>query len=335
MARVPLTIVTDNYDRIQALRDGEVKVEGCEVTYLNLPPSSTFPRLMRYQEFQVSEMSLSTYMLARWRRDLPYRAIPVAASRTFAHGSIWVREGGPIADPADLKGATIGMPNYHFTRGLSVKGMLKDEYGIDYEGVKLRFGGVDTAFDHAYMDFDIALEIEARPIAAGETLSQHLLDGRIDALIAARAPQIFLDGDPRVRRLFPDFRARERDYWTRTRVWPVMHLIGIRLDVLEAYPWLPLNLMNAFELAKQAAMTRLFEFHPMNASLPWLQAEAEETVALMGEDFWPYGLEPLRTTLAAQTRWSFEQGISATKFEPEDLFIESTRAWRPVDALRR
>ena len=146
--------------------------------------------------------------------------------------------------------------------------MLKDEYGIDYEGVKLRFGGVDTAFDHAYMDFDIALEIEARPIAAGETLSQHLLDGRIDALIAARAPQIFLDGDPRVRRLFPDFRARERDYWTRTRVWPVMHLIGIRLDVLEAYPWLPLNLMNAFELAKQAAMTRLFEFHPMNASLP-------------------------------------------------------------------
>ena len=267
MARVPLTIVTDNYDRIQALRDGEVKVEGCEVTYLNLPPSSTFPRLMRYQEFQVSEMSLSTYMLARSRRDLPYRAIPVAASRPFAHGSIWVREGGPIA--------------------------------------------------------------------AGETLSQHLLDGRIDALIAARAPQIFLDGDPRVRRLFPDFRARERDYWTRTRVWPVMHLIGIRLDVLEAYPWLPLNLMNAFELAKQAAMTRLFEFHPMNASLPWLQAEAEETVALMGEDFWPYGLEPLRTTLAAQTRWSFEQGISATKFEPEDLFIESTRAWRPVDALRR
>ena len=122
MARVLLTIVTDNYNRIQALRDGEVKVEGCEVTYLNLPPSSTFPRLMRYQEFQVSEMSLSTYMLARSRRDLPYRAIPVAASRTFAHGSIWVREGGPIADPADLKGATIGMPTTTSPAGCRSRG---------------------------------------------------------------------------------------------------------------------------------------------------------------------------------------------------------------------
>jgi 4,5-dihydroxyphthalate decarboxylase len=335
MARVPLTIVCDNYDRIQALRDGDVKVEGCDVTFVHLPPSSSFPRLMNNHEFQVSEMSLSTYMLARSRRDLPYRAIPVAVSRVFAHCSIWINADGRIRKPQDLKGATVGMPNYHFTRGLSVKGVLKDEYGIGHADMKYCFGGVDSAYDHAYMEFPPPAGVEAKMAERGKSLTELLIEGKIDAIVAARDPDAFLAGHPKVKRLFPDFRAVERASFERSKVWPVMHLIGVRTDMIEKYPWLPLNLMNAFELAKQWAMPRLFELDALTTSLPWLVAEAEDTVKLMGKEFWPYGVEPLRPTLEAQTRWSYEQGISAHKFAPEDLFVESTRKWRPVDAGRR
>ena len=336
MAPLPLTIVTDDYDRVQGLKTGAVPVAGCEVNYFHLPPSSAFPRLMRNHEFQVCEMSLSTYMLSRSRYDLPYRAIPVILSRVFAHCSIWVRSDDGVAAPEDLKGRTLGMPNYHFTRGLAVKGTLADEFGIEHGDMKYRFGGVDAGFDHAYVEaFEVPEGVEAAAAPPGRSLSEMLLDGEIDAIAAARDPEIFRAGHPGVRRLFPDFRAAERAYWERTRVWPVMHVLGIREDVLEKHEWLPLNLMAAFEISKQRAIARLHELDALTVTLPWLVAEAEATEALMGADYWPFGVEPNRPTLDAMTRWSFEQGISAFKWEPDDLFVESTRDWRPVDAGRR
>ncbi len=336
MAPVPLTIVTDNYDRVQGVKTGKVPVEGCDVTYFHLPPSSSFPRLMRNREFQVCEMSLSTYMLSRSRYDLPYRAIPMIVSRVFAQCSIWVRTDGSVEKPKDLKGKTLGLPNYHFTRGLCVKGMLADEFGVSHTDMKYCFGGVDTAFDHAYMkEFELPDGVEGSAAPPGKTLSQMLLDGEIDAITAARDPQTFLEGHPGVKRLFPDFRNVEREYWERTHVWPIMHVLGIREDVLEKYEWLPINLLDAFELSKQEAIERLHELDALTVTLPWLVAEVEETKALMGEDYWPFGIEPNRPTLDAMTRWSFDQGISSFKWIPEDLFVETTHAWRPVDAGRR
>ena len=335
MPLVPISVVTDDYDRVRALASGEVGVEGCEVTYFHLPPSSSFARMMRYAEWDVSEMSLSTYMLARSRGDFPYRAMPVILSRVFAHSSIWIHAEGPIKRPEDLKGRTIGLPNYHFTRGLCVKGMLSDEHGVAPFDMHWRLGGVDQPFDHAYMGFTPPEGLDIEPIGAGETLTELLLAGRIDAIVAARDPQAFTDGNAPIVRLFPDFRSAERAYFQKTGVFPIMHVLGVKDDLLARHPWLALNLMQAFETAKALCLPRLRELDALTVTLPWLVAEAEDTIKLMGEDYWPYGVEKNRPTLEAQTRWSHEQGISPKRLAVEDLFVPTTLDWRAVDAGRR
>jgi len=308
------------------LRTGEVAVEGCDTTYLVTRPGETFFRLFNHQEFDVAEMSLSTYMLARSKGDWPYRAIPVFLSRAFPHSSIYVRAGAGIAQPAELRGRVVGAPSYHLTRGLCVRGMLQDEYGVRPDDMAWRIGGVDAPEDFDYVGVDLS-GLDIKPIAKGAYLAGLLLDGEIDAIVSYRDPQILYDGNPGISRLFGDFREAERRYYEKTGIFPVMHVVGIRETLVEKYPWLARSVFKAFDAAKLRCTERLNDLDAPIVTLPWVAAETQATMALMGADFWPYGVEPNRTTLEAQTRWSHEQGLSPTRFAVEELFVPSTLSW--------
>ncbi|MAF47333.1 MAG: ABC transporter substrate-binding protein [Rhodospirillales bacterium] len=324
MTDVPIRIASGNYDRVRAIMSGAVAIEGCAVDYLNLAPPETFRRLFEDQEFDVAEMSFSTYLLTRNRFEFPYTAVPVFLSRVFPHSSIYIRTDRGIENPTDLKGRRVGIPNYHFTRGLCARGMLSDEYGVANEDIHWRTGGIDTPGGLTYMRMQPPESIDVQSIPAGSTLGGMLADGEIDAIITYRDPEVFTDKRPNIGRLFPDFRKVEQAYFKKTGIFPIMHVVGIRDELLAEHPWIAANVVAAFEAAKARAMPHLTDLDALAVTLPWLVAEAEDTIALMGEDFWPYGIEKNRQTIAAQTRWSFEQGISPQQFQPEDIFVASS-----------
>jgi 4,5-dihydroxyphthalate decarboxylase len=328
-APLRLLVATDDYDRIQALKQGKVAVEGCALDYLTLEPGETFTRLFRKHEFDISEMSFSTYMVALSQGGFPYRAIPVFLSRVFPHGSIYVRAGSGIREPRDLVGRRVGAPSYHFTRGLVVRGMLLDEYGIRPGDLRWRIGGVDRPEDFSYVAKPSPPGVEVEFVAPDTHLARELSEDRIDAIISYRDPEMLLAGDARIARLFQDFRAAEQDWYRRTRIFPAMHLVGIRESLLREHPELALNVSRAFEQAKAACLPRLYDLDSLKVTLPWLVAETRATAGLMGADFWPYGVEKNARMIETQARWSYEQGLSAKIFTPGDLFDPGTLAWAP------
>lgn len=329
MSTVRLSIATANYDRIQALKSGEVAVEGCALDYVTSDPVSTFQRLFRKQEFDIAEMSFSTYMLTVSQGGFPYRAVPIFLSRVFPHCSIYVRTDRGIRTPQDLKGRLIGIPSYHFTRGLVVRGMLQDDYGITPRDIRWRIGGVDRPEDLNYIAKPNPPGIHIESVEPGGWLGAELKDGRIDGIITYRDPQVFVDETPGIGRLFPDFRAAEQDWFRRTGIFPTMHVIGIRESLIERFPALPLNVCRAFEAAKRACRPILFDLDALTYMLPWLVAEAEATVRAMGRDYWPYGVAKNRRMIEAQARWSFEQGLTDRILTPEELFVPGTQLWDP------
>ena len=324
MSDVAVRIASGNYDRIQAIKSGAVPIEGCAVDYVNLAPPETFRRLFENQEFDIAEMSFSTYLLTRTRFQFPYTAVPVFLSRVFPHSSIYIRTDRGIQSPEDLKGRSIGIPNYHFTRGLCVRGMLSDEYGLANEEIHWRLGGIDAPGGLQYLPIDPPDGVDVQPIAPGQSLGAMLGLGEIDAIITYRDPQVFTDCHPHIGRLFQDFRTAEQAYYKKTGIFPIMHVVGIRDDLLAEHPWIAANVMNAFEEAKKRAMEHLTDLDALAVTLPWLVAEAEDTKALMGEDFWPYGTAKNLAAIAAQTRWSVEQGISPRQLGLDDIFVPST-----------
>lgn len=323
---MPLRIVlaTNEYDRVRALKDGSVPIAGCAVDHVTAAPAELFDRLFRRHEFDVAEMSFSTYLMALGQDDaFPYVALPVFLSRVFAHGSIYVRTGSGIAEPKDLAGRTVGLPSYHFTRGLVARGLLADEYGVAPRDIVWAIGGVDQPANFDFVPFTPPPGIRAERIGPRETLTALLLAGRIDALISYRDPDLIAAGDARMARLFPDFRAAEQDYTRRTGIFPIMHMLGVRRSLLAEHPWLAPNLIVAFEEAKRRAIARLTDLDALAVTLPWLAAEAHRTIDVMGRDFWPYGVARNRATLAAQARWSFEQGLSPRAMTAADIFAVS------------
>jgi len=322
MTEIPIKIASGDYDRIQGVKTGETPIEGCRVEYLNFAPPETFRRLFDDQEFDVSEMSFSTYLMARMRGDWPYTAVPVFLSRVFPHCSIYIRTDRGIDKPEDLAGRIIGIPNFHFTRGLCVRGMLSDEYGLDLKSIQWRTGGIDTPGGLTYRQMPAPDGYDVQSVDQDSCLGNMLVNGEIDAIITYRDPQVYTDQAPEIGRLFPNFKDAEQDYFKKTGIFPIMHVVGIRDSLIDAHPWLAANVVAAFEKSKALCLPRLIDLDALNFTLPWLVAEAEETVALMGEDFWPYGLAKNENTLKTQIRWSHEQGIIDRLPGLEELFID-------------
>lgn len=323
--RVPLTLACWDYDRTAALASGEVRPDGVELTYLNLPVEETFFRMLRHREFDAAEMSLSSYVLSLDDpAGPPFVAIPVFPSRAFRHNGIYVNSASGITSPGDLRGRTVGLAEYQLTANVWIRGILAEHYGVPAESVRYRTGGQHQPGRVAKVAHDVPPGIDIAPIPPDRTLADMLVTGEIDALYTPRTPLPFAQGRPEVRRLFPDVRAEEERYYRQTGIFPVMHVVVLRRDVYEPRPWLAQSLFKAFEEARRLAEARLAETAASRDMLPWLYAEAERTRDLMGPSWWSYGLAGNAEGLAAFLRYSREQGLARRAFEPDGLFAPET-----------
>jgi 4,5-dihydroxyphthalate decarboxylase len=323
MSALELSVACCNYDRTRAIFDGRTHIDGCRVFATPIEPEEAFHRAFKFQEFDVTELSLSSYTMMVSRNDSAYVAIPAFVSRLFRHSGIYIRTDRGITTAADLRGKTIGLPEYQITANVWIRGILQDEYGVAPADIHWRQGGVEEPGRTERAPLQLPSEIDLKPIRADRTLSELLASGELDGVIGARAPSCFLRGAPDIARMFPDYRAAETAYYEKTGIFPVMHVIGIRRTLVERHPWLPVNVYKAFLEAKRMCMQELSQIGHLYCSLPWSVAERDATAALMGEDFWSYGLEANEKVLATFLRYHHAQGISARCVAPRELFAES------------
>lgn len=324
MSKLALTVATADYDRVRALVDGRVGIDGCDVNYLILKVEEVLERAYLHQEFAIAEIGFSPYLIALSRGTAPYVAVPAFLSRMFRHSALYVRDDRGIEEPADLAGKRIGVPEYQMSAALWVRGMLKDECGLGAERMQWVQGGLETPGRREKFPLDLPRDFPLAPAPGGVSLSEMLREGSLDAIISARAPSSFRDGRPHVRRLFPDYRRAEQAYYKRSGIFPIMHAVGIRRDLAERHPWLAANVLKAFTAAKRINDAALADVTSLSVALPWCHAELEETEAVMGDDFWPYGVARNRTTLETMARYSFEQGLSVRRVTIEEMFPPST-----------
>jgi len=328
MSRLPLTVATWDYDRVRPLLDGRVNIEGCDVNYLTMPVEECFERAYFHGEFEVAEIGFSPFLIAMSRGPTPYVALPVFLSRMFRHSAVYIRTDRGIEGPADLAGKTIGVPEYQMSAVMWFRGYLQDEFGLKPADINWVQAGLENPGRRDKFPLNLP---EGFPLVARDdvTLSQLLANGAIDSVMSARAPSCVAAGHPKVRRLFPDYRAVEQTYYKKTGIFPIMHALGIRRDVYEKHPWLGASLYKAYLQAKRIADADLAEVTALKIGLPWVSAEYEATQALMGEDFWSYGLNAAnRKTLATMARYSYEQGLATRLIDVDEMFangISETR----------
>src|SRR5688572_12892063 len=322
--RIPITLACGDYDRTRAIKDGRVTVEGCDVTYLPIEPEEVFHRAFKHQEFDVCELSFSSYLRTVDAGISAYVGIPAFVSRLFRHSAVYIRTDRGIREPSDLKGKTIGLPEYQITAVVWLRGIMQDEYGVKPTDIRWRQGGIEVPGRTERTPLKPIPGLDLQPVPPDKTLSGMLEHGELDALFTARAPSCFLRGAPNVARLFPNYREVEKAYYKKTGIFPPMHLMGIKRQLAEKHPWLPASLYKALCEAKVFAMREVREINALPVTLPWLVAEAEETVALMGEDFWRYGAKENAKEIDALTRYAHDQGLVSRKFSMDELFPAST-----------
>lgn len=324
MSTAEITIASWDYDRVRPLIDGRVRIEGCRANFLVLTPEECFHRAYLHQEFDVSEIGFSPYLIALSRGANAYEAIPVFLSRMFRHSAIYIRSDRGIRSPADLKGKRIGVPEYQMSAALWARGMIHDEHHVAYDAMHWVQGGLEEPGRKDKFELNLPPGFPLAPAPPGRSLSEMLAAGDLDAVISARAPSCYLNSRPGVARLFEDFRTAEQAYFRRTGIFPIMHALGIRKDVVAKHPWIAASLYKAFVAAKRVADQDLREVVALKIGLPWIAQEVAETRALMGDDYWPYGVEPNRATLEALARYSYEQGLSMRRIAVEDMFVPTT-----------
>jgi 4,5-dihydroxyphthalate decarboxylase len=329
MPKLSLSFACWNYDRMRAVQDGTVQPDGIDLNFLSMPVEETFFRMLRHREFDVAEMSLSSYVVSLFSEARPFVAIPVFPSRFFRHSSIYVNTKSGIREPRDLIGKRVGNPEYQMTAPVWIRGILAEEYGVPVDGVTYLCGGEEEPGRVEKLKLDLPARFKVERIGPEQTLSQMLREGEIDALYTARKPSSYEGPGGRVARLFEDFVEVERAYWRKTGIFPIMHTVAIRRDVYERNRWIAQSLFKAFCQSQRLTYRDLQETAALKAMLPWLQAHIEDARRELGEDYWPYGFAPNRETIATFLRYHHEQGLSKRRLEPEELFtVETMEAFK-------
>jgi 4,5-dihydroxyphthalate decarboxylase len=325
MGQLPMTFACGLYDRMLALYTGEVRPQGIDLEFLiNDNPRNIFDRMAGGLEFDACEFSSSEFIARYAAGKCPFVAIPVFASRVFRHSFIFVNRKF-IKSPKDLEGKRIGVPRFGMTAAIFMRGLLGDEYGVDFSRVEWIEGDINSAQPHGTP----AILPPVKPVSivqntSGQSLNSLLERGEIQALLGTGVPDA-LGRHPDVERLYPSYREAEQDYFRRTRIFPIMHLIAFRRDLYEQHRFVADSLFNAFEKAKAIAFEKLRYRGTLRAMLPWMLAEIDEIEKVFGGDPWPYGIEPNRPTLEALARYMVEQGLIAAPVKVDDLFV-------PIDA---
>ncbi len=324
MSKLRLSLGCWNYDRTRGLLEGRIQPDGIDLTYLDMPVEETFFRMLRHREFDVAEMSLSSYAVSLFKEQKHFIAIPVFPSRFFRHSCIYVNAAAGIREPKDLVGKKVGNPEYQMTAPVWIRGILQDEYGVPVDGVTYCTGGEEEPGRGEKLKLELPPNIRVQPIGPADTLAAMLRDGAVDALYTARMPSTYRTGGGKVKRLFEDYMEVEQAYYRKTGIFPIMHTVAIRRSLYEQYPWIAMSLYKAFVQSQRETYDDLYVTAALKAMLPWLTKHVEDARALMGEDFWPYGFAPNRATLATFLRYHHEQGLSRRLLAPEELFAPET-----------
>ena len=324
MTDLPLTLACVPTDRSRSIIDGSIRIPGVTLTVLPDEPEDIFRRALREGAFDITEMSMSSHITMTARGDPHYVAVPIFLSRAFRHSGIYIRTDRGISRPEDLKGKKIGIPEYQQTAILWVRGMLRDMHGIGVRDAHWRTGGVLTPGLSERVALSLPNGIDVKPIGPSDTLDSLLAKGELDAVISTRVPTCLDDPCAPVARLYPDYRAAETEYYRRTGFFPIMHCLALRRSLADGYPHLPRALFEAFAKARRQAIDELGMINAFRVTLPWPPMAIEDAKALMGEDFWPYGFRRNYDELAAMTRYAEEDGLTAGRVRPEELFHPST-----------
>lgn len=324
MSNLQLSLSMGDYDRTRPIIDKRVLIDGVDPTCMLLSPEEMFFRAFRHQAFDISELSLSSYAISVARDAAHYVAIPVFLSRAFRHTSIYIRTDRGIQKPADLKGKRIGIAEYQLSANVWVRGILADEFGIGAGDINWVRGGMNSAGRPEKIKVDLPAQVKVEEAPAGSTLNQMLIDGEIDGFVGPRAPKCFDDGHPLVDRLFSDSVGTAEDFYKRTKIFPIMHVLGLRRSLAERNPWLPGALLKAFTQAKTLSAEALADTSATKVTMPFVEDNLRRARALMGDDIWPYGLTQNRNVLETFLRYHFEQGLSPRKVDVEELFHPAT-----------
>jgi 4,5-dihydroxyphthalate decarboxylase len=324
MSRLRLSLACWGYDRTAALATGAVRPEGIDLVYLDQEVEETFFRMVRHHEFDVAEMSLSSYCVSLMQDEPPFIAIPVFPSRMFRHSGVYVSEKSGISRPEDLAGKRIGNPEFQMTALVWLRGIMEEEYGVDAASPTYLTGGEEEPGRFEKLRLDLPPRYRVEPIGPDKTLSAMLADGEIDALYATRIPSTFHSRPGTVRRLFGAYVATEQDYHRRTGIFPIMHTVVMRRDVYAANRWIAVSLLRAFTEAKNRVYRDLYQLAALKTMLPWQVAHVTEVREKLGDDWWPYGLDANRRVLEAFLRYHHTQGLSRRLLTPDELFAPET-----------
>ena len=322
MTKLNLSVAIGNYDRTRALIDGAINIDGVNPVIMTLSPEEIFFRAFRHAEFDICELSLSSHTVKTADGTSAYVGVPAFVSRAFRHTAIYVRR-DRIKVPADLKGKRIGLPEYQLTANVWARGILDDDYGVKPSDVTWVRGGIDEPGRPEKIAIKLPGDVRLENAPPGATISGMLDRGEIDAFMAPRPPSCALT-NPNVGWLFPDPTATATDYFKRTGVFPIMHVIGVRKSIADQHPWLPAAVLKAFEQAKAVSLAALSDTSATKVLLPFVEEQLHAARALMGHDYWPYGVAANTKTLDAFVRLHHRQGLSARPVAVAELFHPAT-----------
>ena len=322
MSKLQLSVAIGDYDRMRPLVDGLVQIDSVDAQFMLLDPEEIFFRAFRHADFDVCELSLSSYSVKTAAGTSPYIAVPVFPSRAFRHTSVYVRT-DRIKSPADLKGRRIGVPEYQLTANIWVRLFLEEDCGIRPSDITWVRGGYEHPGRIEKISLNLPDDVKVENARADATISDLLASGEIDAVIGPRAPSCFDRGHPHVGYLFADPQATATEWYRRTRLFPIMHTLGIRRTLVEKHSWLPVAIYKAFERSKAVALAKLSDTSATKVTLPFVEEQLGAARRLMGEDFWSYGLESNREVLRRFLERHHAEGLSSRLLSPEELFHAS------------
>ena len=323
MSKLRLSVAMGDYDRTRALLDGRVQIDGVDPVYMNLYPEEMFFRAMRSQDFDICELSFSSYTVKTAQGNCPYVAVPVFLSRAFRHTSLYVRK-DRIKKPEDLKGRRIGLPEYQLSANVWARAILQDDYGVRPEDVTWVRGGIETPGRPEKIALQLPPGVRLESAPEGTTISDLLDRGEIDGFMAPRPPAAHVLANPNVGWLFDDPTATAKDYYRRTGIFPIMHVVGVRKSLCEAHPWLPMAVFKAFSQAKDAALEALSDTSATKVTLPFVEEQLKAARETLGQDYWSYGVGANRATLETFLRHHHSQGLSQRLLKVEEIFHPAT-----------
>jgi 4,5-dihydroxyphthalate decarboxylase len=321
MSTLPISFACAAYDRMVPLLTGEVRPAGVDLNFIPIAsPRETFDRMAGGREFDAAEFSSSEFISRVGAGTCSFVALPVFPSRMFRHGFISVNT-DRVRSPQELAGKRIGVPLYTMTAAVWIRGLLMHEYGVDLSGVRWLQGATNKPGRHGNPSvMPLLKHVAIADNESDKSLSDLLETGEIDAIIGADIPKA-LNRNPKVRRLIPDFPKVEADYYQRTGIYPIMHLVALKREIYERHPFVATSLYQAFCRAKALALERMRSTGMLATMMPWMLAEIETMDAVFGADPWPYGLDANRKTLEALVSYLAEQSLIAKPMAIEDLFV--------------